>query len=211
VLILVVGELATPIVTQMLLLPAKMMAFVFAPAGVGLVLGSILMPRITKRLSSSRTILIGTLGLATAMTLLPLATWITKVLQPHGWNTNPLLLLALALIMCLAGMALDAVNIPAQTNIQELTPDWVKGRVLSLQLVLYNAASIPIILFLGAISDNFGITTVLYMLAICSLVFGLWGVYYERKHPRQGAVGESKTAEQAMKNDIVEPPSAKLH
>lgn len=211
VLILVVGELATPIVTKLLLLPAKMMAFVFAPAGVGLVLGSVLMPRITKRLGNSRTILSGTLALAAAMTLLPLATWITKVLQPQGWNTNPLLLLAMALIMCLAGIALDAVNIPAQTNIQELTPDWIKGRVLSLQLVLYNAASIPIILFLGAISDNFGITTVLYMLSISSLVFGFWGVYYERKHPRQDAAVESRTAEQAMKNDIVEPPSAKLH
>jgi MFS family permease len=211
VLILVVGELATPIVTNLLLLPAKMMAFVFAPAGVGLVLGSALMPRITKRLGNSRTILSGTLTLAAAMTLLPLVTWLTKVLQPHGWNTNPLLLLAMALIMCLAGMALDAVNIPAQTNIQEFTPDWIKGRVLSLQLVLYNAASIPIILFLGAISDNFGITTVLYMLSIGSLVFGFWGVYYERKHPVVDASVESRTAEQAMKNDIVEPPSAKLH
>jgi len=188
-----------------------MMAFVFAPAGVGLVLGSVLMPRLTKRLGNARTILSGTLALAAAMTLLPLVTWITKVLQPHGWNTNPLLLLALALIMCLAGMALDTVNIPAQTNIQEFTPDWIKGRVLSLQLVLYNAASIPIILFLGAISDNFGITTVLYMLSICSLVFGVWGVYYERKHPRQDAVVESRTADQTMKNDIVEPPSPKLY
>src|SRR5439155_27310586 len=82
VLILVVGELATPIVTKMLLLPAKMMAFVFAPAGVGLVLGSVLMPRLTKRLGNARTILSGTLALAAAMTLLPLVTWITKVLQP---------------------------------------------------------------------------------------------------------------------------------
>jgi MFS family permease len=211
VLILVVGELATPIVTKLLLLPAKMMAFVFAPAGVGLVLGSILMPRITQKLGSSRTILIGTLTLAAAMALLPLVTWLTKMLQPQGWNTNPLLLLILALIMCLAGTALDAVNIPAQTNIQELTPDWIKGRVLSLQLVLYNAASIPIILFLGAISDNFGITTVLYMLAICSLVFGFWGVYYERKHPRQAISVPDHTPGQSLANDSVEPPPAKLH
>jgi MFS family permease len=211
VLILVVGELATPIVTKLLLLPAKMMAFVFAPAGVGLVLGSILMPRITQKLGNSRTILIGTLTLAAAMALLPLVTWLTKMLQPQGWNTNPLLLLILALIMCLAGTALDAVNIPAQTNIQELTPDWIKGRVLSLQLVLYNAASIPIILFLGAISDNFGITTVLYMLAICSLVFGFWGVYYERKHPRQAISVPDHTPDQSLANESVEPPPAKLH
>jgi Na+/melibiose symporter-like transporter len=211
VLILVVGELATPIVTKLLLLPAKTMAFVFAPAGVGLVLGSVLMPRITQRLGNSRTIFSGTLGLAAAMTLLPLVTWLVKALQPHGWHSNPLLLLAVALIMCLAGIALDAVNIPALTSIQELTPAWIKGRVLALQLVLYNAASIPIILFLGAITDNFGITTVLYMLSACSLAFGLWGVYYERKYPPQVTDVEHTESEQAKKNDTVEPPSAKLH
>jgi len=143
------------------------------------------------------------------MALLPLVTWFTKMVQPQGWNTNPLLLLMLALIMCLAGIALDAVNIPAQTNIQELTPDWIKGRVLSLQLVLYNAASIPIILFLGAISDNFGITTVLYMLAVGSLAFGLWGVYYERKHPRQDRAIQGQS--QSEENASVQSPPAKLH
>ena len=41
VLLLVIGELATPIVTKLLLLEPNKMAFVFAPAGIGLVGGSI--------------------------------------------------------------------------------------------------------------------------------------------------------------------------
>jgi hypothetical protein len=85
--------------------------------------------------------------------------------------------------MFLAGVALDFINIPAQTAIQELTPDWIKGRVLALQLMLYNACSIPVILFIGAIADLFGIDRVIYLISICVLAFGLWGIYYERKHP----------------------------
>ena len=41
VLLLVIGELATPIVTKLLHLLPNAMAFVFAPAGIGLVVGSV--------------------------------------------------------------------------------------------------------------------------------------------------------------------------
>ncbi len=159
------------------------MAFVFAPAGIGLVTGSIFMPRIARRLGKSRAVIIGSVVLTLTTMLLPLTTLLAQALQPAGWNTNPLLLLAVALLMFLAGVALDFINIPAQTAIQELTPDWIKGRVLALQLILYSACSIPVILFIGAIADLFGIDRVIYLISICVLAFGLWGIYYERKHP----------------------------
>src|SRR5712692_5566845 len=50
ILLLVIGELASPVVTKLFQLPATSMALVFAPAGVGLVGGSIFMTRITKSL-----------------------------------------------------------------------------------------------------------------------------------------------------------------
>jgi MFS family permease len=182
VLLLVIGELATPIVTKLLELPANDMAFVFAPAGIGLVVGSILMPNISRFLGKSRTILIGAVALTVITSLLPLTTVLAKALQPHGWNNDPLLLVAIAFLMLLAGFAIDFINIPAQTSIQEHTPDWIKGRVLALQLMLYNAFSIPVILFIGVVADLYGIDHVLYIMSIALLAFGIWGVYYERKH-----------------------------
>jgi MFS family permease len=182
VLLLVIGELATPIVTQLLGMSATAMAFVFAPAGIGLVVGSVLMPRITRTLGKPRTIFIGAVALSIATVLLPLATLLMRHLEPHTWNTNPLLLIIIAFLMLISGFALDFVNVPAQTAMQELSPDWIKGRVLALQLVLYNACAIPVILFIGAISDLFGIDRVLYLMAIGELLFGLWGLYYTHKH-----------------------------
>ncbi len=211
VVILVIGELATPIVTQLLLMPANRMAFIFAPAGIGLVGGSVFMPRITKRFGTSRTILGGTLILTAALALLPLLVFLTRFLQPQGWNTNPLLLLAISIIMCLAGVALDCVNVPAQTEMQAKSPEWIKGRVLSLQLVLYNAAAIPVILFLGAFTDIFGITAVIFMMAAFALGFGLWGLYYERKHSLQLFPSE-RTGEQAtMGQEALEQRATKSH
>jgi len=191
VLILVISELATPLVTDLLLLPASRMAFIFAPAGIGLVTGSILMPRIIRRLGKSRAILTGSIALAVAVLLLPLSTILARALQPHGWNTNPLLLFSIALLMFIAGVALDLINIPANTAMQELSPEWIKGRVLALQLMLYNLCSIPVILFIGAVADLFGLDRVLYLLSISIAVFGARSLYYERKHPPQIPVEEA--------------------
>lgn len=196
VLILVIGELATPIVTNLLHLPARAMAFVFAPAGIGLVLGSIFMPRITMRIGRSRAIFIGTVVLAVAILLLPLTTIFARYLQPNSWNASPLLLIVIAFFMFCAGVGLDFVNIPAQTAMQEQTPDWIKGRVLALQLMLYNAFAIPIILFIGAFADIAGIDKVLYLMSICSIGFGIWGVYYQRRHPREMTANEEANTQE---------------
>jgi MFS family permease len=183
VLILIIGQIATPIVTQLLHLSANLMAVVFAPAGVGLVIGSIFMPRFAKRVGKLRTVFIGSLGLTFTTLFLPLTTMYFRWVEPQSWNADPKLLLVMGVLMFIAGMSLDCINIPAQTAMQELTPEWIKGRVLALQLVLYNACAIPIILSIGVLSDTFGIDRVLYIMAACNLAFGIWGIYYERKHP----------------------------
>ncbi|HLH60821.1 MAG TPA: MFS transporter [Ktedonobacteraceae bacterium] len=181
VLLLVIGELATPLVTKLFELPPSAMAFIFAPAGIGLVVGSVLMPGITRRLGKTRAIFTGTIIMAVDILFLPFSTIVARFLEPDGWNTNPLLLIFVALVMFTAGFAIDLINVPAQTAVQELTPDWIKGRVLALQLMFYNACSIPVILFIGAIADLFGLAKVIYLISALIAGFGLWGRYYEHK------------------------------
>ena len=181
ILLLVIGELATPVVTKLFQLPPSSMAVVFAPAGVGLVVGSLFMPRIARRLGKSRAIFIGSISLAITVTLLPLLSLLTYILGQHGINFKPVQVTLAPFVMFAAGFEIDFINIPAQTAIQENTPEWIKGRVLALQLMLYSAVSIPIILGIGGIADAFGISTVIYLVALCMLGFGIWGRYYERK------------------------------
>jgi len=177
ILLLVIGELATPVVTNLFRLPPTSMALVFAPAGVGLVLGSIFMPRITQRLGKSRAIFIGSISLTITITTLSL---LATILQAH----QAIQLVIAPFLMFAAGAEIDFINIPAQTAIQEQTPEWIKGRVLALQLMLFNTFSIPVIFSIGGIADKFGIDKVLYLLALGILGFGLWGRYYERKPHR---------------------------
>ena len=203
ILILVISLLATPIVTQLLYLPANALALIFAPAGIGLILGSLIIPQITRKLGNLRTILIGTLTMAVATLSIPSLVLLARWLQPQSWNSNPLLTVTIGFFMFIAGVALDFVNIPANTAMQELSPDWIKGRVLALQIVLYSTCSIPIILFVGMLSDLIGIDHVLYVMAACELAFGIWNIYYKRKHPDQPSPKENGEPESPKQEKIV--------
>lgn len=203
ILLLVIGELATPLVTRLLHLPAASMAFVFAPAGVGLVLSSLFMPRITKALGKARTILVGSIALAITIVLLPLSTLLAQDLEAHKMQVSTLHIVVVGTIMFLAGIAINFINIPANTSMQEQTPDWIKGRVLALQMVLYNAGSIPVVLLIGGISDHFNLSTVLYFLAASILVFAFWGVFYEHKpHRREHEEEEEQRAREQQPEEI---------
>ncbi len=190
VLLLVIGELATPLVTKLFNLPASSVAFVFAPAGVGLVAGSVVMPRILQRMSKEHAIFIGSLVLAGTIVLLPLSYLLGHYIEKQGLSSKLIYLGAVPFFMFIAGVAIDFINIPAQTAIQESTPEWIKGRVLALQLMLYNAFSIPILLFIGGIADTFGIDKVIYLVSVIIICFGLWGRFYERKHKGQDTRGD---------------------
>lgn len=185
ILFAVIGQVAPSLVTDLLGLPATSMAFVFAPAGVGLVFGSLVMPRVTALLGKSRAILIGCIALTMLVALIPLSTLLAQSLEQRGIPIGALHVGVVTLLMFLAGIALDFINIPANTAMQEKTPDWIKGRVLALQLALFNGVSIPVILLIGWITDQFKLPVTLYFMALCIAAFGFWGVYYERKpHPR---------------------------
>jgi len=190
VLLLVIGELSTPLVTKLFNLPASSVAFVFAPAGVGLVAGSLVMPRILQRMSKERAIFIGNLVLAGTIVLLPLSYLLGHYIEKQGLSSKLIYLGAVPFFMFIAGVAIDFINIPAQTAIQESTPEWIKGRVLALQLMLYNAFSIPILLFIGGFADAFGIDKVIYLVSVIIICFGLWGRFYERKHKGQDTRGD---------------------
>ncbi|HEY0757551.1 MAG TPA: MFS transporter [Ktedonobacteraceae bacterium] len=204
VLLQLIGLLAFPLVTDLLHQTPNFVPIVFAPAGIGLVLSSLFMPRIIKTFGKSRTIFIGCLALAVLVVLLPLTTLLAQQLKQNGFAIEALQVVVVDVIMFLAGTALNFVNLPSSTAMQEQTPEWIKGRVLALQLVLYNACSIPVLLLNSSIIDLFSLPTVLYLLAISITIFGFWGIFYERKsHPLAGQEEEPEIQDQKEPEKII--------
>ena len=179
ILVLVIGELVGPFVVNVLHLPVQAIPFILAPAGVGLVLGGLLMPYLTLQLGKSRAITLGSFITAASLILIPLGrfTWSQLALPVSG------VLFLVGAITFVMGIALDMVNIPAQTVMQEQAPAEERGRVFSFQSMFFNAGSIPVLLFAGVIADTLGIETVMCLLAAAILGFSWWAARYSHGSP----------------------------
>nr|BBH92925.1 hypothetical protein KTA_11240 [Thermogemmatispora argillosa] len=170
---LTIAELATTFVQRLLGLPASNTTVIFAPAGLGLVAGSLLVPAVVTRLGSLRTMLAGMVGTGLGIALIPPLQWLARMLLAPHWATHPLFLLVLAVLTALVGFGLDLVVVPAQTLMQQRSPDEMRGRVLALFQVLFNGGAIPVMLFMGALTDWLGIVPVTYLLAGSCLLAAL--------------------------------------
>jgi hypothetical protein len=136
--------------------------------------------------------------------LLPLLTMLAHIFEQDGLQLETLHVIAVMIIMFLAGIALNFINAPANTLMQGHTPSWIKGRVLALQLVIYNGSAIPFILLIGELIHIFTLSTVLYIVAIATAIFGFWGLYYERKQKIQAYDGFYPSTKSIMDRTLVD-------
>jgi hypothetical protein len=86
------------------------------------------------------------------------------------------------LLTFIIGIALDFVNVPAQTMLQDRAPDWIKGRVLAVQAMILNGVTIPFVLIIGRVADGFGLSSAVLVLAGIIASAGLLSVYLGSRH-----------------------------
>lgn len=180
-IMLLIGELAGPFVQQVLHRPAADMSLILAPAAVGLVGASIFMPRIANHVGKLRLTVIGFIALAAGFVLLPANQWLAWYLyQGQGAESAWLLWSTISLVFIL-GIAMACVNIPTQTLMQERSPGAVRGRVFSLQFMIYNMGSIPILLFAGVFAQFIGFNWLILLVSASMLLFCWWGNWYLKR------------------------------
>jgi MFS family permease len=180
-IMLLIGELAGPFVQQVLHHPAADMGIILAPAAVGLVGASLVMPRITERVGKVRLTVIGFIALAIGFVLLVGVQWLAAFLYKGQAAGSPLLLWTTMALVFVLGVAMACVNIPTQTMMQEHTPEAVRGRVFSLQFMMYNTGSIPILLFAGFFAQYIGFNWLIVLISTSILLFCWWGAWYVKR------------------------------
>ncbi len=174
----IIALIAPYFIVQFLRLPAELAGLVFVPAGLGLVLGSVLMPRLLRILPYTGVIILGSAVMAISPALLTGVYMLAPLLHPdHWWQTWPYIGIIL-LVMLLMGLAVDCVTLPAQARMQERTSDEVRGRVLAVQFLLLNGLTIPAVLLIGQLADRFGLVAALNVLAGVIAVTSFGSVYY---------------------------------
>jgi MFS family permease len=129
-----------------------------AMSGLGMALGAVMMAQLGHHFSRRRLTAAG-LGLITFSLVL---------LSQFKGSLNS------TLALCgILGVGAALVAIPAQTTIQEETPESQRGRVFGLQNNLINIAlSLPLVLA-GTLVSSIGLSPVLWLLALLALLAAL--------------------------------------
>ncbi len=183
-ILLLIGELAGPFVQQVLHRPAAQMSIILAPAAIGLVGASIFMPGISQRVGKIRLTVIGFIVEAVGFVMLISDQWLALRIDPVHGAESPLLLLSTLVLVFILGVAMACINIPTQTMMQEHSPEAVRGRIFSLQFMMYNTGSIPILLFAGIFAQFIGFNQLIVLISASMLFFCWWGVRYIRREKK---------------------------
>jgi MFS family permease len=214
-LTMIMAELAPGFATRVLGLRAEDATYVFWPAGVGILLSSILIGRYGQRVQREVLASAGMLGMGLAMVGLA---WTTSANRPFdkpllaGHPETTITTLVMVMVCALVvGMAMALINIPAQTIVQERSNDAVRGRVLAVQFTLANALGIPPMLFVGGLADLWGIPRVTLVTGIAIILLAVINVIAVRsmsRRPtrRRQAVDDAPRAPQPS-----DPPSPSAH
>ncbi|HLC28050.1 MAG TPA: MFS transporter [Dehalococcoidia bacterium] len=191
-LVLLFSMLIPRYMTDVIGAPPDSAAFVFAPTGIGALVGLRFLPWFTKK-SKNRVVVIGLSGVALCLVLLAMVEPIAELWEQTpgtDWVSSQLRLSVLqALTMLIAlpmGFCYALLNAPAQTVLHERAPPEMRGRIFATQVVSANFISLLPLLVIGALTDVVKVPAVLIMIAAAVAVVAGASVFVARK-PDGGA------------------------
>ncbi len=172
-------------------------AFVFAPTGLGALLGLRVLPWLAVRLGRQRLVPLGLAGIGLCLVGLAMVQPLASFMDRASGPLNPENLLGLSLLqtitMALAGplgFSYALLNAPAQTVLHERAPPHMRGRIFAVQAVLANSLALMPVLFIGGLTDLLGqlggppgITIVLLLIAAAVTALAAVTVRWQRGSP----------------------------
>ncbi len=185
-LLMILAMIAPGFSARVLGLAPEDAVYVFAPAGVGMVLAILFLGRagtkVPVRLMQSAMLVVTTLsfGMLAFISFDYTSSRIPNVQVSEHVSTTMLLV---ALSMVPLGFSLYVINTLAQTELQRRTPEALRGRVFTVQFMAASLVGLAPMLIAATLADLIGIPSMLFWLAIgCALVggFSMFDAYQHR-------------------------------
>jgi len=132
--------------------------FILVPAGIGAIIGALIMPKLMKRQIRKKQVVdaaLLTIGISIfALTfIIPLFIYWVRITLSF-------------ISVLLMGLSFVGVLVPSQTFLQESTPPELRGRVFGNTWFLVTVASVIPVIFSGSIAEIFGIRLLLLILSL---------------------------------------------
>jgi len=153
------------------------------PAGLGLIVGALIMGRIAAGRRKEGLINLGLLVMGAAVTIAFVARHVHRLppLQAH----NIALIPPAMVLAFIIGLAMALATIPAQTLVLERTAENVRGRVLALQQLVGGAVPIIPLLVAAPLADAYGNAAVMTGLGLVIVLVGALSVRLDHAHRRR--------------------------
>jgi MFS family permease len=157
--------------------------YVLLPGGVGLVIGVLLVGRIARK--DNREFMINVSLLAAGVSLMafaviyPALTWFYSTV----FQTIPgelVILSFLGFLTFFLGLFNSFISVPAQTALQERSPQEIRARVFSAFFTISNAILLVPVFFAGAIADWIGQAQAVFVIGVAVLITAGIGLYRSR-------------------------------
>jgi MFS family permease len=156
--------------------------FMFAPAGLGIFLMTLVLTPLAHQFGQTRLARAGGLivgGSLVAMALVPASGFgrdanigkLSEVLPFQSPLVVPLMVVSAGI-----GIGFALTNIPSQSLLMERAPVESRGRIFSVLLLLGNVAAIVPLAFLGALADYYGVTNVIGLVGVVAVLLTAFAI-----------------------------------
>lgn len=155
---------------------------ILVPGGVGLVVGVLIVGRIAKPSNRDSMINYALFAAGAVLLLFALIEPVTRWAFSLSGNQPPasLMLGLLALMTFLLGLLNSFIGVPAQTALQERSPEDIRARVFSVFFTVSNLILIVPVLIAGAMADSLGYPQTVALISVVVLIIAGIGIYRRR-------------------------------
>ena len=173
---LMIAALGPEFIAGTLGLSKEDIGFIVAPAGLGVVVGALVVNKVTAKIPAPRLVDYGMIGAAASLALLALTEPVARVFNLAD-DTVALGVLIVAMFFALTlGISNAFILVPCQALLQMGSPKDALARVYATFFTVSNLSMFIPVLFAGAFADLYGVIQVLLTVSVLLAAIGLYNL-----------------------------------
>ena len=173
---LMIAALGPEFIAGTLGLSKEDIGFIVAPAGLGVVLGALVVNKVTKKIPAPRIVDYGLIGAAASIALLALTEPASRLFTVTDETAALGVVLVAMFFALMLGVSNAFILIPSQALLQMGSPEDALARVYATFFTVSNLSMFIPVLFAGAFADLYGVIQVLLAVSILLAIIGLYNL-----------------------------------
>lgn len=176
---LMIAALGPEFIVTVLKLPSEDIAYIVAPAGLGVVVGALLVNKAARYIRPARLVDYGLISAGIWLGLFALSEPIGSLFGFGGDTVARGVTVFAVGCAAMLGISNAFILVPSQTLLQAGSPQEGLARVYATYFTISNVASFAPVLFAGAFADLFGVLKVIIFIAALLVVIGVYNLRHQ--------------------------------